>query len=133
MTDRVFDSPDELMVEIYRAFYTALESRQRQVIIEKLDFEKILKRYDTLNTFFYLDLSYFTKEYLYNREYAEALTKHEEMAQLLKTFKSKFLLYYNGDPNIRNINNDFIIEAVEALYAVTGSFQTETELLIRYY
>jgi hypothetical protein len=27
MADRVFDSPDELMVEIYRAIYTALESR----------------------------------------------------------------------------------------------------------
>ncbi len=27
MADRVFESPDELMVEIYRAIYTALESR----------------------------------------------------------------------------------------------------------
>jgi hypothetical protein len=27
MADRVFDSPDELMIEIYRAIYTALESR----------------------------------------------------------------------------------------------------------
>ena len=27
MPDRVFESPDELMVEIYRAIYTALESR----------------------------------------------------------------------------------------------------------
>jgi len=27
MADRVFESPDELMIEIYRAIYTALESR----------------------------------------------------------------------------------------------------------
>ncbi|PKN78583.1 MAG: N-6 DNA methylase, partial [Candidatus Cloacimonetes bacterium HGW-Cloacimonetes-1] len=83
------------------------------------------------NTFFYLDPPYFTKEHLYDREDAEAFTKHEEMAQLLKTIKGKFLLSYNDDPYIRQLYKGFTIDEVEAQYTVSGSFQTQTELLIR--
>jgi len=111
----------------------AASERLHQVIIEKQDFEKILKRYDAPSTFFYLDPPYFTKEHLYDREDAEAFTKHAEMAQLLKTIKGKFLLSYNDDPYIRNLYKGFTIETVEAQYTVSGSFQTETELLIRNY
>jgi DNA adenine methylase len=46
----------------------------------KADFEKIIARFDTPNTFFYLDPPYFTKEHLYDREDANAFTKHEELA-----------------------------------------------------
>jgi len=111
----------------------AAADRLQNVIIEKQDFQKILKRYDTPNTFFYLDPPYYLHEHLYDREDAEAFTRHEEMATLLKQIKGKFLLSYNDDPYIRDLYNDFTIEEVEAQYTVSGSFQTEIELLIRIY
>jgi DNA adenine methylase len=94
--------------------------------------EKV-KAADTPNTFFYLDPPYYLHEHLYDREDAEAFTRHEEMATLLKQIKGKFLLSYNDDPYIRDLYKDFTIEEVEAQYTVSGSFQTEIELLIRNY
>ena len=111
----------------------AAADRLKQVIIEKQDFEKIIARFDTPNTFFYLDPPYYTKEHLYDREDADAFAKHAELAVILKQIKGKFLLSYNNDPYIRTLNQGFTIDEVEAQYTVSGAFQTETELLIRNY
>jgi len=111
----------------------AASERLQQVIIEKQDFEKIIARFDTPNTFFYLDPPYYTKEHLYDREDADAFTKHEELAATLKNIKGKFLLSYNNDLYIRTLYQGFTIDEVEAQYTVSGAFQTETELLIRNY
>jgi len=107
--------------------------RLQQVIIEKQDFEKIINRYDSPNTFFYLDPPYYTKEHLYDREDADTFTKHEEMAILLRTIKGKFLLSYNNEAYIKKLYKGFTIETVEAQYTVSGSFQTQTELMIKNY
>jgi len=107
--------------------------RLQQVIIEKQDYEKIINRYDSPNTFFYLDPPYYTKEHLYDREDADAFDKHEEMAKQLRAIKGKFLLSYNNEPYIRKLYKGLIIETVEAQYTVSGSFQTQTELMIRNY
>lgn len=109
----------------------AASERLRQVIIEKQDFAKLIARFDTPNTFFYLDPPYYTKEHLYDREDADAFTKHEELAAILKNIKGKFLLSYNNDPYIRDLYKNLITEEVEAQYTVSGAFQTEVELLIR--
>ncbi|MDD4814375.1 MAG: DNA adenine methylase [Candidatus Cloacimonetes bacterium] len=50
----------------------AASERLKQVIIEKQDFEKIIARFDTPHTFFYLDPPYYTKEHLYDREDSRA-------------------------------------------------------------
>ena len=111
----------------------AASERLKQVIIEKQDFEKLIARFDTPNTFFYLDPPYYTKEHLYDREDANAFTKHEELAAILKQIKGKFLLSYNNEPYIRTLYQGFTIDEVEAQYTVSGAFQTETELLVRNY
>lgn len=111
----------------------AASERLKQVIIEKQDFEKLIARFDTPNTFFYLDPPYYTKEHLYDREDANAFTKHDKLAVILSQIKGKFLLSYNNDPFIRTLYQGFTIDEVEAQYTVSGAFQTETELLIRNY
>jgi site-specific DNA-adenine methylase len=50
----------------------AASERLKQVIFEKQDFEKIIARFDTPHTFFYLDPPYYTKEHLYDREDSRA-------------------------------------------------------------
>ena len=103
------------------------------MITEKQVFEKIITRFDTSNTFFYLDPPYYTREHLYDREDADAFTKHAELTAALKNIKGKFLLSYNNDPYIRTLYQGFTIDEVEAQYTVSGAVQTETELLIRNY
>lgn len=110
-----------------------LHRRLDMVIIEKQDFEKLITRFDTPNTFFYLDPPYYTKEHLYDREDANAFTKHDELAAILSQIKGKFLLSYNNDPYIKQLYDGCLIEEVETQYSVSGAFQAETELLIRNY
>jgi hypothetical protein len=49
----------------------------------------------------------------------------------LKQIKGKFCYLYNNDTYIGQFYVGCIIEEVETQYSVSGSFQTETELLIR--
>jgi DNA adenine methylase len=65
-------------------------------------------------------------EHFNDREDANAFTKHEERAAILKQIKGKFLLSYNNDPYIRTLYQGFTIYEVEAQYAVSGAFQTVT-------
>jgi len=58
------------------------------VIIEKQDYGKIISRYNSPDTFFYLDSLYYIKEQLYDREDADAFDKHEEIAKQLKAIKA---------------------------------------------
>jgi DNA adenine methylase len=105
--------------------------RLRDVIIENMDFERLIARYDGPDTFFYLDPPYYTKERLYERDDAEAFTRHEDLAAILKGIRGKFLLSYNDDPYIRELYSGCVIEEVEATYSVSGQKQRQVELLIR--
>lgn len=106
--------------------------RLKNVIIEKQDFEKLIKRYDTPDTFFYLDPPYYKNEYLYERNKSSRFGKHQELADILKSIDGKFLLSYNDDSFIRSLYKDFIIEEIEAPYSFNG-IRRKTELLIRNY
>ena len=106
--------------------------RLKNVIIEKQDFEKLIKRYDTPDTFFYLDPPYYKNEHLYERNKTSRFGKHQELADILKSIDGKFLLSYNDDSFIRSLYKDFIIEEIEAPYSFNG-IRRKTELLIRNY
>lgn len=80
-----------------------------------------------------LNPPYYLHEHLYDHDYIEAFTRHEEIATLLKQVKGKFLLSYNNDPYIRDLYKDFTIEEVDAQYTVSGSILTEIGLRIRNY
>lgn len=109
--------------------------RLQNVIIEKTDFAKLIERFDSEDAFFYVDPPYYTKEHLYKREDAEEFKRHEELSELLKGIKGKFLLSYNDHEYIRELYQDenITIETVEAPYSVSGKNQIQTELLIRNY
>ncbi|MDD2332645.1 MAG: DNA adenine methylase [Candidatus Cloacimonetes bacterium] len=99
----------------------------------KAALEKIVARLDQPHTFFYPDPPYYTKEHIYEREYTDAFTQHEELTEALKQIKGKFLLSYNNDPYIKQLYDGCVIDEVETQYSVSGAFQTEIELLIRNY
>jgi DNA adenine methylase len=109
--------------------------RLQNVYIENLSFEKLVEKYDTEQTFFYLDPPYYKKEKLYKRDGAELFEQHDELAEVLKKVKGKFLLSYNDDPYIRQLyaKKGIKIEEVEATYTMSGSQLKQTELLIRNY
>ncbi|MGE5353924.1 MAG: DNA adenine methylase [Acidobacteriota bacterium] len=76
-----------------------INARLKRVQIECLDFEKIIKKYDTPDTLFYLDPPYVDAEKYYDIPFT--MEDHERLASLLKNIKGKFVLSYYDHPFIR--------------------------------
>lgn len=61
--------------------------------IENLDFEEVIKKYDSPTTYFYCDPPYFkTEDYYINHDFG--LETHERLANTLKSVQGKFSLSY---------------------------------------
>jgi len=69
--------------------------------IEMLDFEELIKKYDSETTYFYLDPPYFSKEFLYYKgDDNFGRSGHERLANCLKNIKGKFSLSYYYFPEL---------------------------------
>lgn len=60
--------------------------------VEQLDCVDLIKKYDSPDTFFYVDPPYYKMEFYYSKDFPRA--KHEELANTLKGIKGKFALSY---------------------------------------
>ena len=102
--------------------------RLARVTIENLHWQEFIKRYDRIETFFYLDPPYFKAPYYrHNLELAD----YQEMADVLNGLKGKFMLSINDLPEMREAFKIFKIKPVILKYS--ASRQTSTvgkELLI---
>ncbi len=103
--------------------------RLSSVTIENMPWQDILKRYDRPQTFFYIDPPYWKAPYYkHNLEFQD----YEEMAQILKAIKGKFILSINDRPEIREIFKRFTIKTVTLRYSVAqGDNTIGKELLIK--
>lgn len=62
--------------------------------ISNIDYKEIIKKYDSKDTFFYMDPPYFGKEKYYLNHDFIGVDKHHELSQVLKNIKGKFALSY---------------------------------------
>jgi DNA adenine methylase len=68
--------------------------------IENLDFEKVVEKYDSPTTYFYMDPPYWkTENYYSNHDFD--VNDHERLAILIKNIKGKFSLSYYDFPILR--------------------------------
>lgn len=111
---------------------------ERITFVENLDFEEVIKKYDSPNTYFYCDPPYYkTENYYANHEFG--LTSHERLATSLKSIQGKFSLSYYYFDKLTEwfpaqkyawANRQFS----KAAMAKSGKTQTKaTELLIMNY
>lgn len=101
------------------------------VTIENLPWQDFTRRYDRLDTFFYIDPPYYnTPYYQHNLE----LEDYREMAEILSDIKAKFILSINDHLKMREVFGKFKIKAVTLKYSVAKEKQTTgKELLITNY
>lgn len=96
-----------------------LHERLAGVVIECLDFEAFLRRYDKPTTLFYLDPPYHGTEGYYGK----GMFSREDFLRLagaLAGLKGRFLLSINDCPEIRETFKSFQLEPVETTYTVKG-------------
>ena len=71
------------------------------------DYKEIIEKYDSENTFFYVDPPYFHKEFYYINHDFNTEEKHIELSEILKNIKGKFALSYLSFPKIDEWYNGF--------------------------
>ena len=108
----------------------ALHERLAGVYIECLPYQEFIKRYDQVDTLFYLDPPYWGSESFYGKDFFSR-TDFAELAKLLNVIKGKFIMSINDVPEIRAIFKGFYIKEVNTRYTTgTQSGKQAAELLI---
>jgi DNA adenine methylase len=107
----------------------AAHERLAGVQIESLSYKDILLRFDRPTTFFYLDPPYYEK-----RLYTHNFEPHdfEELAEVLKGLKGKFLLSLNDVPEVRRTYRAFQFDQIQLAYsAQKNAGNRYAELIIK--
>jgi DNA adenine methylase len=76
---------------------TDITDRLKQITaVEQMDCIDLIKKYDSPDTFFYVDPPYYNMEFYYSKDFPRE--KHEELANTLANIQGKFALsYYDFD------------------------------------
>uniref|UniRef100_UPI00115C65A4 DNA adenine methylase n=1 Tax=Telmatospirillum sp. J64-1 TaxID=2502183 RepID=UPI00115C65A4 len=96
-----------------------LHERLAGVVIECLDFEAFLIRYDRPGTLFYLDPPYWGSEGYYGKELFSR-ADFERLSACLQRLSGRFILSINDTPQIREIFDWAEMEPVSTAYTVGG-------------
>lgn len=112
--------------------FSEVQERLRKVIIEHLDFERLITIYDRPGALFYCDPPYIGTERYYRAGFSQQ--DHERLASVLHGIKGKFLLSYNDCDFARDLYADCIIQPLTRPNLLSGVNRGEfKEILIRNY
>lgn len=100
-------------MEKAKDYLTEVSKRLNKVVIENLDFEKIIKNYDKTDALFYLDPPYYETEKYYPDRFMPK--DHERLKGALDGIKGKFILSYNDCAYIRELYKDYTIIEVDRM------------------
>lgn len=110
-------SADKVVSGKWLPFLKRLElinARLKKVQIECIDFERLIRKYDTPNTLFYVDPPYVDAEFYYDTdEICFRKEDHERLAQTLKSIKGKFVLSYYDHELVRELYKGFNFQSKE--------------------
>ena len=101
--------------DIRKTFTILWEANRRlkDTVIENKDFEALIRQYDRPNAFFYCDPPYYETEGHYEVVFRKE--DHVRLRDTLAGIEGKFMVSYNDCDYIRELYQDFRIEAVSRL------------------
>ena len=104
----------------------------KDTIVLQKDYKEVIEFCDEPDAFFYLDPPY---EVALKKNYYEYQTGFslEEMRDLLRGMKGKFLLSLDVTPYITDLFKEFKMDTIEFKYCCSGKYKIKTEYLIRNY
>lgn len=108
--------------------------RLAQVTIERLDFRKLIPKYDRPHTFYFLDPPYWQIPG-YRHDFEEQ--DFHDLTRTLSGIQGRFLMTINDTPEVREIFKEFKIEEVQLRYSMSRNCKARgkdhTELLVANY
>lgn len=123
---------DKLKNPVFREHFDKI------TFVENMDFQKVVEKYDSETTYFYMDPPYWkTENYYSNHDFD--VTDHERLADVIKKIKGKFSLSYYDFPKLSEWfpKDEYIWESKnfkKAAAAKKDVNQNEgTEILIKNY
>lgn len=124
------DRPGRFNLTTLEPMLEDLHTRLAGVVIECLDYQDLIRRYDGPGTFFYLDPPYWGCESDYGKAIFEP-ADFARLAELLGALQGRFLLSINDVPEIRRIFCAFQVEEVKTTYTIGDRAVAAGELLVR--
>lgn len=106
-----------------------VHERLSGVVLENLDWQDFINRYDRPETLFYLDPPYWGSE----DDYGKTLFERDQfalMAERLAQLKGRFILSINDVPQIRELFSGFEFREVGLTYSISGKGTEAKELII---
>lgn len=109
----------------------SFQERLKSTIIEQMDFESLIKRYDRTGALFYADPPYYKAENYYKDKFLE--TDHLRLKQVLDQIKGRFVLTYNDCPYVRELYKDYCIIPIQrqSNIAATSTKASYGEIIIK--
>lgn len=110
-----------------------VSQRLNRVVIENVDFERLIKTYDRKSALFYLDPPYFKAEKYYPDRFQPE--DHKRLAETLKRIKGRFVLSYNDCIEVRKLYKDCNIIEVDRADSLVIKTQSRryAEIIVKNY
>jgi DNA adenine methylase len=106
-----------------------LHERLAGVVIERLPFDDLMRRYDKPDTLFFLDPPYWGIEGLYGKDLFSR-ADYETLRARLRQLAGRFILTLNDKPEVHEFFGEFAIEAVAFRYSLAKQGVEGKELII---
>lgn len=97
--------------------YEKYGDRLKEVVLYNGDWKDVIMKYDSPRTLFYLDPPYTMCKG--KSHYAYGTVSPEDVYNILKNVKGKFILSYDDSPMIRDLYKDYNIYEVKTKYSAT--------------
>ncbi len=108
--------------------------KDNNVSIHSQDYQKIIKKYDAPDTFFYLDPPYSRAES--NKDYKEVGVRIEDICRFLTGIKGKFMMSYDAELDVKKICPKFNIYKIKTKYESTqkdkGAYEVDEYIITNY-
>lgn len=114
-------------VDIINSLYDEI----RMWTIERIDFRDLIKRYDSENTFFYLDPPYHNIKGLYDYEMDDK--DFLDLKDILKKIRGKYLLNINEDVFVRSVFGEPTLRKEYLNYGINGRLREKTKRIELFY
>jgi DNA adenine methylase len=108
-------------VHTLKTNYEEMKERLKDVKIFNKDYKSIIKEFDSPNTVFYLDPPYSNDSALYTHNSIDM----EELRDILRNIKGKFVLSYANDAAVKKLFKEFKIKIVEVYYNAQHKYEKE--------